>query len=52
MVQGKKEQAVEAYQKAWKQIDPAVDYRRFVEASWLFGARPAPVADVAASAAK
>lgn len=53
MVQGKKDQAVEAYQKAWKQIDPAVDYRRFVEGKLVaLGHAPVAAADAAASAAK
>lgn len=51
MAQGKKDQALDAYQKAWKQMDPAVDYRRFVEGK-LVALGHAPVASAAASAAQ
>lgn len=51
MAQGKKADAVEAYQKAWKTIDPSVDYRRFVEGKLVaLGHAPAPVAAAASAA--
>jgi predicted negative regulator of RcsB-dependent stress response len=31
MAQGKKDDAAKAYEKAWKAMDPTVEYRRFVE---------------------
>jgi predicted negative regulator of RcsB-dependent stress response len=52
MAQGKKDQAIEAYQQAWKSIDPSVDYRRFVEGKLVsLGHAPTP-AVAAASAAQ
>ena len=52
--QGKKDEAKAAYQKAWSEMDPKVDYRRLVEAKLnVLGvdAPAAPVAPAAASAA-
>jgi predicted negative regulator of RcsB-dependent stress response len=31
MAQGKKDEAVKAYQQAYKTMEPTVDYRRFIE---------------------
>lgn len=43
MAQGKKDQAIEAYQQAWKAMDATVDYRRFVEGKLVaLGHAPAP----------
>jgi len=43
LAQGKKDEAVKAYQAAWKAIDPAIEYRRFVEGKLtMLGAPPAP----------
>ncbi|HET8869861.1 MAG TPA: tetratricopeptide repeat protein [Aquabacterium sp.] len=51
MSQGKKDEAVQAYQLAWKQMDPSVDYRRFVEGKLVaLGHAPTPVANSASSA--
>ena len=52
MAQGKKDQAIQAYQQAWKAMDATVDYRRFVEGK-LVALGHAPVtAEAAASAAQ
>jgi predicted negative regulator of RcsB-dependent stress response len=52
--QGKKAEAVAAYQTAWKLMDPAVDYRRLIDAKLTaLGAAPeAPAAPAAAEAAR
>jgi predicted negative regulator of RcsB-dependent stress response len=51
MAQGKKDDAKAAYQKAWKDMDPKVEYRRLVEAKLTaLGAAPEP--EKAASAAE
>lgn len=45
MAQGKKAEAVAAYQAAWKALDPAVEYRRLVEAKLVaLAAPPEPAA--------
>lgn len=45
MAQGKKAEAVAAYQAAWKGLDPAVEYRRLVEAKLVaLAAPPEPAA--------
>lgn len=52
MAQGKQDQAIQAYQQAWKAMDATVDYRRFVEGKLVaLGHAPAS-ADAAASAAQ
>lgn len=51
MAQGKKDEAKAAYQKAWKDMDSKVEYRRLVEAKLTaLGAAPEP--EKAASAAE
>ncbi|HIV70415.1 MAG TPA: tetratricopeptide repeat protein [Candidatus Aquabacterium excrementipullorum] len=41
--QGKKAEALQAYQAAWKAMDPKVDYRRFIEGKLTaLGEPPAP----------
>jgi predicted negative regulator of RcsB-dependent stress response len=53
MAQGKKDDAKAAYQKAWAAMDPAVEYRRLVEAKLTaLGAPPASDAPKTAGAAK
>ena len=48
LAQGKQDEAKAAYTKAWKAMDPKVDYRRLIDAKLVaLGAAPA---DVAASA--
>lgn len=43
MAQGKKAEALQAYQAAWKAMDPKVDYRRFIEGKLTaLGEPPAP----------
>jgi predicted negative regulator of RcsB-dependent stress response len=49
MAQGKKDEAKAAYQKAWKDMDPKIDYRRLIEAK-LTALGAAPDADKAAGA--
>ncbi|HEU4460228.1 MAG TPA: tetratricopeptide repeat protein [Methylibium sp.] len=51
--QGKKDEAIAAYRKAWTQIDPALDYRRLVDAKLTaLGAAPsAPAASAPAAGA-
>jgi predicted negative regulator of RcsB-dependent stress response len=49
MAQGKKDDAKAAYQKAWKDMDAKVEYRRLIEAK-LTSLGAAPEADKAASA--
>jgi predicted negative regulator of RcsB-dependent stress response len=45
MAQGKKDEATKAYQAAWKGLDAAVEYRRFVEGKLTaLGLPPAPPA--------
>ncbi len=52
-LQGKKPEAVAAYQAAYKALDAKADYRRLVDAKLTaLGAPPAPVADAASGAAK
>ena len=47
LAQGKKAEAVAAYQAAWKALPPTVDYRRLVEAKLTsLGAAPEPVVTV------
>ena len=50
LAQGKKDEAKAAFQKAWKDMDAKVDYRRLVEAK-LTALGAAPEADKTASAA-
>lgn len=50
MAQGKKDEAKSAYQKAWKDMDPKVEYRRLIEAK-LTALGAAPEADKPAAAA-
>lgn len=51
--QGKREQAIVAYQQAWKTMDEKLDYRRLVEAKLTsLGAAPAQAASAAAGGAK
>jgi predicted negative regulator of RcsB-dependent stress response len=49
MAQGKKDEAKVAYQKAWKDMDPKIDYRRLIEAK-LTALGAAPDADKPAGA--
>jgi predicted negative regulator of RcsB-dependent stress response len=49
--QGKKDEAKAAYQQAWKAMDPAMEYRRLVEAK-LTAMGAAPVEAAASGAAK
>jgi predicted negative regulator of RcsB-dependent stress response len=43
--QGKKDEAVKAYEQAYKALDPAIEYRRFVEGKLTaLGHAPAPAA--------
>src|SRR5882672_3958842 len=49
MAQGKKDEAKAAYQKAWKDMDPKIDYRRLIEAK-LTALGAAPDADKPAGA--
>lgn len=45
LAQGKKEEAKAAYAKAWKAMDPTVDYRRLIDAKLTaLGAAPADIA--------
>lgn len=48
LAQGKKDEAKAAYAKAWKAMDPKVDYRRLIDAKLVaLGAAPAEVAPAA-----
>ena len=48
LAQGKKDEAKAAYTKAWKTMDPKVDYRRLIDAKLVaLGAAPADVAPAA-----
>ncbi len=48
LAQGKKDEAKAAYAKAWKAMDPKVDYRRLIDAKLIaLGAAPAEVAPAA-----
>lgn len=50
MAQGKTEQAIAAYEKAWKAMDASVDYRRFIEGKLVaLGQPPAPAASASAA---
>ncbi len=50
MAQGKTEQAIAAYEKAWKAMDASVDYRRFIEGKLVaLGQPPAPAASPSAA---
>jgi predicted negative regulator of RcsB-dependent stress response len=52
MAQGKKTEAVKAYQAAWKAMDPGVEYRRFIEGKLtVLGADPVQVSAAATAAA-
>jgi hypothetical protein len=45
MAQGKKDEAVVAYQAAWKAMDPTVEYRRFIDGKLTaLGQAPEPTA--------
>ena len=50
--QGKKDEAIQAYDKAWKSMDATVDYRRFVEGKLIALGRAPAAPEAAASAAK
>ncbi|MDE2093242.1 MAG: tetratricopeptide repeat protein [Burkholderiales bacterium] len=48
LAQGKKDEAKAAYTKAWKAMDPKVDYRRLIDAKLVaLGAAPADAASAA-----
>lgn len=45
MAQGKKDEAIVAYQAAWKAMDPSVEYRRFIDGKLTaLGQPPEPMA--------
>lgn len=51
MAQAKPDQAIAAYEKAWKAMDASVDYRRFIEGKLVaLGQPPAPAAAAASAA--
>jgi predicted negative regulator of RcsB-dependent stress response len=51
LAQGKRDEAKAAYQAVWKALDPAVEYRRLVEAKLTsLGAAPQPLANAASGA--
>lgn len=44
LAQGKNKEAIEAFQSAWKSLEPTVEYRRFVEGKLtVLGASPEPL---------
>jgi predicted negative regulator of RcsB-dependent stress response len=52
LAQGKNKEAIEAFQAAWKGLEPTVEYRRFIEGKLtVLGAPPEPLKAPAAPAA-
>ena len=51
LAQGKTKEAIEAFQLAWKGLEPTIEYRRFVEGKLtVLGAPPEPLKAPAAPA--